>query len=152
MKVFRIGAGLAFGAVMVLSGMTGALAKQSSLVIAPGSTVYDCQMGMHESFIPPRILLIRDPSTHKVAVYDGYVKSVYGRPLWATTEEDTTQHLMLIWTVKNLKGDTNRGSSTNVDIHYNATYVTGSRSITMTAQVMGYVNPESQGTGSCTQR
>jgi hypothetical protein len=137
---------------MAVSSMAASAAQQSNLVIAPGSIVYDCRISMHESFIPPRILVIRDPSTQKIAVYDGYVKSVYGRPLWATTEEDTPQHLLLTWNVKNLKGETNRGSSTNVDIHYSATYVKGSRSITLTAQVMAFINPESQGTGNCTQR
>ena len=137
---------------MVLAYGSAATALQSDLGIAPGSTVYDCQIGMHEAFVPRRILLIRDPATHKDAVFDGYVKSVYGRPLWATTQEDTPQHLVLAWTVKNFKTHTNGGSSTEVDLHYNATYVLGSGAITVTAQIMGYANPDSQGSGTCTRQ
>lgn len=130
--------------------LSGPVAGQTSLEKAGGEGIL-CKLPQKMPMIPPALALIYFPAGHRALVYDGYVKDVYGHPIDAGVSEDTPEHLVLKWLVRNITGHDNHGATVEYDLKFEATYVKGPQDLFLTVSFLGGAeNPPYSGHLACT--
>ena len=150
MRPFRVPA--AAGWLLALALLPGAAAADTNIPVPPGAEMIDCHLDNPQFLISKRMVFVYQPQLQDVRAIDGAIDEVYHRLIPVDVEEDTAQHLVMAWTVKNLQMRVSNGGTAPGDIHYNATFVKGPQSVVVTAKVLNFENPLSQSTGTCTVR
>ncbi|MBI1218743.1 MAG: hypothetical protein GC186_09375 [Rhodobacteraceae bacterium] len=136
---------------LLLSGANAAAATGTTkFTVPPGAKFIDCRIADPQAFTSSRIVLLYQPELKEMHVIDGAINEVYARPIEVDVSEDTPQHVVMSWVVKNLPGHTNNGQTVAADIKYNVIYVKASQSIIVVAQILAYDNRLYQSAGTCT--